>query len=220
MQRFFDIIFSASALFFLFPVFLTTIIILKFTGEGEIFFKQNRVGKDGDIFGLFKFATMLKNSPNIGTGTVTTNNDPRILPLGKFLRATKINELPQLINIINGDMSLVGPRPLTEEVFSNYNKNIQDIILSVRPGLSGIGSIIFRNEENILNDDSLDYYNNVLLPYKGILEKWYVKKKNLYIYFSVIILTISIVIFPKFNIIRKIFPDLPKIPSELEDKLN
>ena len=99
MERFFDIILSGLALLVLSPIFIIVIFILKLTGEGEIFFLQERIGKDGKLFKLYKFATMLKDSPNIGTGTITTKDDPRVLPVGKFLRKTKINELPQLLNI-------------------------------------------------------------------------------------------------------------------------
>ena len=104
MIRFFDVLISAITLLLLLPLFLLIVILLRFTGEGEIFFLQERIGKDGKKFELFKFATMLKNSPDIGTGTVTMKNDPRVLPLGRFLRKTKINELPQLLNILFGTM--------------------------------------------------------------------------------------------------------------------
>ena len=128
MDRFFDIIFSIFALLVFLPIFIIIILILKFTGEGEVFFLQERIGKGGKIFKLLKFATMLKDSPNIGTGTVTMKNDSRILPVGKFLRKTKINELPQLLNILFGDMSVIGPRPLTPQTFKSYSFNIQETI--------------------------------------------------------------------------------------------
>ena len=108
MQRMLDIFFSGLAIFCLSPLLLPIACILRITGEGEVFFIQNRVGRKSDQFGLIKFATMLKDSPNIGTGEITINNDPRVLPLGKFLRKSKINELPQLWNILVGDMSVVG----------------------------------------------------------------------------------------------------------------
>ena len=150
MERIFDIILSSLALLVCFPLMLPLAVILKSTGEGEIFFIQDRIGKKGKVFGLFKFATMLKDSPNIGTGTVTMKNDPRVLPVGKFLRKTKINELPQLLNILFGQMSIIGPRPLTIQTFSAYSVDTQNIIKQVRPGLSGVGSIIFRGEEEIM----------------------------------------------------------------------
>ena len=121
MERFFDILFSSFALLVLSPLLIPVVIILKFSGEGEVFFLQERIGKNGKLFKLFKFATMLKDSPNLGTGTVTMKDDPRVLPVGKFLRKTKINELPQLLNIFFGDMSVIGPRPLTAETFGSYS---------------------------------------------------------------------------------------------------
>ena len=107
MQRFFDFILSLIAIIFLSPLLLFITIILRFSGEKEVFFLQNRVGKNGHLFKIIKFATMFKNSPNIGSGTITIKNDPRILPLGYFLRKSKINELPQLFNILKGEMSLI-----------------------------------------------------------------------------------------------------------------
>ena len=144
MERFLDILFSGLALLALSPLLVPIVIILKFSGEGEVFFFQERIGKDGKLFKLYKFATMLKDSPNLGTGTVTMRDDPRVLPVGKFLRKTKINELPQLLNIFLGDMSVIGPRPLTAQTFGSYSDNTKAVISQVRPGLSGVGSIIFR----------------------------------------------------------------------------
>ena len=143
MERLFDVLFSATALLILSPLFVPIVIILRLSGEGEVFFFQERIGKNGELFKLFKFATMLKDSPNLGTGTVTMKNDPRILPVGKFLRTSKVNELTQLLNIFLGDMSIIGLRPLTIQTFGSYSKITQDTIKEVRPGLSGVGSIIF-----------------------------------------------------------------------------
>jgi lipopolysaccharide/colanic/teichoic acid biosynthesis glycosyltransferase len=222
LQRLFDILFSFLALLALAPIFFLVIIILRFTGEGEIFFIQKRVGKGGKYFGLFKFATMLKNSPNIGTGTITIKGDPRVLPFGSILRKTKINELPQLLNIFLGHMSVIGPRPLTSETFNAYDLIIQKTIQQVRPGLSGIGSIIFRDEENVLSGGKkgVGFYSNIIAPYKGLLEEWYVEHHNIYIYFIAIILTILIVIFPKTQLPWLIFKNLPIPPDILKNDLN
>ncbi len=222
MERFFDVIFSGLALLVLSPLLVPIILILRFSGEGEIFFLQERIGKGGELFKLFKFATMLKDSPNIGTGTVTMKGDPRILPVGKFLRKTKINELPQLLNIFFGDMSVIGPRPLTAQTFSSYSAQTQTIIKKVRPGLSGVGSIIFRGEEEIMHgaSASMDFYNNVIAQYKGSLEEWFVFNKGMYIYFFAIFLTVWAVIFPSTNIAWKVFKDLPEPPEELKQALN
>ena len=166
LERFFDIFFSALALLVLSPLLLLVILVLRFSGEGEVFFLQERVGKSGRTFKLMKFATMLKNSPNIGTGTVTVRDDPRVLPVGKLLRKSKINELPQLLNIFLGHMSIIGPRPLTAQTFGFYSLEAQGVVRKVRPGLSGIGSIIFRGEEEIMSgaSASVEFYSDVIAP--------------------------------------------------------
>ncbi|MCK5536954.1 MAG: sugar transferase [Bacteroidales bacterium] len=218
MQRFFDILFSGLALIVFSPFLIPIAIALKLTGEGEIFYVQQRVGKDGKMFGLLKFATMLKDSPNIGTGTITVKNDPRVLPIGKFLRKTKINELPQLLNIFLGDMSVIGPRPQAERCFLAFPKVSQDAIKRVKPGLSGMGSIVFRDEESILDNpeiDRLKFYDDVIAPYKGELEQWYVEHQDLYTYFMLIGLTVWVVLFPEKDTYKKVFSDLPPVPEVL-----
>ena len=221
MQRIFDILFSALGLIILAPLLVPIMIILKFTGEGEIFFIQQRVGRSGKMFGLLKFATMLKNSPNIGTGTITVKGDPRVLPFGSFLRKTKINELPQLINILKGDMSVIGPRPQDLRCFVVFNKEDQENIKKIRPGLSGIGSIFFRDEESIMDrDDIVDkekFYDEVISPYKGKLESWYYKNKSLFLYFKLIWLTAVVVISSKYKVnYNNLFEDFPAVPDELK----
>lgn len=217
MQRFLDIILSFTALLFLSPLLVPIMIILKLSGEGEVFFVQQRVGLGGRLFGLYKFATMLKNSPNVGTGTVTVKDDPRILPLGKFLRKTKINELPQLLNILNGSMSIIGPRPQTQRCFDAFPQTVQGVIIQIRPGLSGIGSIIFRDEENMLHShsDPECFYDDVIMPYKGALEEWYVANQGLRTYVLLIVLTVWVVLFPKSRAVWSSFHNLPLPPVEL-----
>jgi lipopolysaccharide/colanic/teichoic acid biosynthesis glycosyltransferase len=222
MQRILDIFFSGLALLLLLPLLLPIALLLRLTGEGEIFFLQERVGKNGKPFKLYKFATMLKNSPNVGTGTVTMKNDPRVLPMGKFLRKTKINELPQLLNILLGDMSVVGPRPQAQKNFNAFPQQLQKIIVKVKPGLSGLGSIVFRGEEDILSDHagSVDFYDNVLAPYKGQVEAWYVRNQSLSTYFLVIFVTVWVVLFPSSGIVWRVFKDLPAPPDKLVTPLN
>ena len=217
MQRILDIIFSGLALVLLSPVFVFVVIILKFTGEGEILFIQTRVGRFKNSIQLLKFATMIKNSPNLGTGTITIKGDPRVLPFGKLLRKTKVNELPQLINIFKGDMSIIGPRPQTQRCFNAFPPTYQESIIKVRPGLSGIGSVIFRNEEEMLQntDDAHHLYDKVIMPFKGELEQWYVKNQNLNIYLVLILITLWIVIKPQSKVVWRLFKELPKPPVEL-----
>jgi lipopolysaccharide/colanic/teichoic acid biosynthesis glycosyltransferase len=222
MQRFFDVLFSGLALLALSPLLVPIALVLRFTGEGEVFFLQERVGKDGKAFKLFKFATMLKNSPNMGTGTVTLKGDPRVLPVGKFLRKTKINELPQLLNIFLGDMSVVGPRPQTHRCFVAFPADLQSVIVQVKPGLSGIGPIVFRGEEDILADhgSSEAFYDNVIAPYKGEVEAWYVSHQTLGNYFKVIGVTVWVVLFPSSGIVWRAFKGLPVPPEALRGALN
>lgn len=197
-------------------------LILKFSGEGEVFFVQERVGKEKKLFRLFKFATMLKDSQKIGSGTVTMKDDPRVLPVGSFLRKTKINELPQLLNVFLGHMSLIGPRPQASRCFNAFPVKFQDIIIQVKPGLSGIGPIVFRGEEDILENHKgvLDFYDNIIGPYKGDVESWYVGKQNLLMYFSLILLTVWVVLFPKSDLVWRVFKDLPVPPVDLKIDLN
>jgi lipopolysaccharide/colanic/teichoic acid biosynthesis glycosyltransferase len=222
MDRFFDFLFSGIALVLLSVLMVPIVITLRLTGEGEVFFLQERIGKGGKTFKLFKFATMLKNSPNVGTGTVTMRGDPRVLPVGSFLRKTKLNELPQLLNIFFGEMSVIGPRPLTTQTFGAYSESTQALITQVRPGLSGVGSIIFRGEEEIMHGAaaSVDFYVNVIAPYKGALEEWFVSNKSLYIYFLAIFVTVWVVLIPDTNATWRIFKDLPEPPEELKQALN
>jgi len=217
MQRFFDIFFSGLALIIFSPLLVLIVMVLRFSGEGEVFFAQQRVGLNGKMFGLLKFATMLKNSPYIGTGTVTVKNDPRILPIGRFLRKTKIDELPQLLNVFFGDMSIVGPRPQELRCFEAFTADVQRHIVKVRPGLSGIGSIIFRDEESLLHDakDPVIFYDAVIAPYKGEVEKWYIDNQSLANYFLIIFVTVWAVLFTGSRIIWRVFPSLPHPPKEL-----
>src|ERR1700712_2110207 len=174
IKRLIDILLATTALILLSPILIPSIIILLFTGEHEVFYFQKRVGYKNKLFQIWKFATMQKNSPNIGTGEITLRNDPRVTKFGKILRMTKINELPQIINVFKGDMSIVGPRPLMEVSFKLYNPEVQKVIYNSKPGITGIGSIMFRDEEKILSDaaDPKAMYA-AIYPYKGALEMWY-----------------------------------------------
>lgn len=217
MQRLLDIVFSGLALLLLSPLLVPIAIALRLSGEGEVFYVQQRVGRGGKPFGLYKFATMLKNSPNLGTGTVTVKDDPRVLPLGRWLRKTKINELPQLLNILKGDMSIVGPRPQTQRCFDAFPARSQAQIVKVRPGLSGIGSIVFRDEEELMHASAEPekFYDSVIMPYKGLLEEWYVAHQGLRTYLVSIVATAWAVLFPSSPFVWKAFTDLPSPPPEL-----
>ncbi len=212
LKRITDIFLSFLSLFLLSPILLPIIIILKFTAEGEVFYLQERIGINKKKFYIIKFATMLKNSMKMGTGSITIENDFRVTNFGKYLRKSKINELPQLINILKGDISIVGPRPLVKNTFIAYPKKIQDKIYNVKPGLTGIGSIIFRDEESIIskNKDPHKFYKRVIAPYKGELEMWYQRNRSFLLDIQLIFITAWVILFPFSKIYEKWFENLPK----------
>lgn len=219
MTRLFDLVFSFISIVILFPFMIPIMIGLKLTGEHYVFYCQPRVGKGGKDFKVFKFATMLKDSPNMPGGVLTQKDDPRILPMGNFLRKTKINELPQLINILIGQMSFVGPRPQARRHYELYSSDIRSEIDRIPPGLTGIGSIVFRDEEAILNTISGDrdrFHDTVIAPYKGELEIWYTKHRNIGTYFTLILMTAWSVFMPDSRIHFKLLKTLPKPPPELQ----
>ncbi|CAA6810155.1 MAG: Lipid carrier--UDP-N-acetylgalactosaminyltransferase [uncultured Sulfurovum sp.] len=223
MQRFLDITLSSFALILLSPLLLCISIILKTTGN-KVFYRQKRVGVNGVAFDVLKFTTMIENSENMGTGTITLKDDSRVLPIGKFLRKSKLNELPQLMNILQGDMSLIGPRPQDIIGFNAFNLKEQKIIIQVRPGLSGIGPIFFRNEDEIMERASIidkkEFYVDYIAPYKGKIEAWYVENKSLYLYLRLIFMTLYVVFVPRNKIdYLKVFKNFPTPPKELSPYL-
>ena len=213
-KRLLDIFVSLISLIVLIPAFIPIIIILRFSAEGEVFYFQERFGINNSKFKIWKFATMLKNSMNLGTGSITLQNDPRVTKFGSFLRKTKINELPQIINILKGDISLVGPRPLVTKTFMAYNEEVKSKIYNVKPGLTGIGSIIFRDEESIISEvkdeDPHEFYKRVIAPYKGELEMWYQRHNSFFLDLQLIFLTAWVIFFPTSKLYEKWFKDLPK----------
>jgi lipopolysaccharide/colanic/teichoic acid biosynthesis glycosyltransferase len=213
LKRIIDILIASLALILLSPILIPSIMILLVTGEREVFYFQKRIGYKNRLFNIWKFATMVKNSPNMGTGEITLRNDPRVTKFGKILRMTKVNELPQIFNVLNGDMSIVGPRPLMEVSFKLYPEEIQKVIYNCKPGMTGIGSLIFRDEERIVSEaaEPKAMYATIY-PYKGALELWYQKHASLYTDFMIIFLTAWSILFPSNKLVHKIFTDLPNRP--------
>ena len=213
-KRLLDIFLSFSALVILLPAFIPIIIILKFSAEGEVFYFQERYGIYNSKFQIWKFATMLKNSMEMGTGSITLRNDFRVTRIGHFLRITKINELPQLINILKGDISIVGPRPLVKSDYDAYPSTVRDNIYNVKPGLTGIGSIIFRDEESIISavtvENPHEFYKRVIAPYKGELEMWYQEHNSFFLDLQLIFMTAWVILLPTSKLYEKWFKDLPK----------
>ncbi len=212
LKRILDLTISIVALILLSPFLIPIIILLKLTGEGEVWYKQNRVGHKNQNFKIWKFATMLKNSPNMGTGSLTVRDDPRVTPMGKYLRKSKVNELPQIINVLKGDMSIVGPRPQMKVDFDVYPENVQATIYNEKPGITSIGSIIFRDEEKLMTDTDRpikEYYADVIAPYKGKLELWYQERASIFNDIKIIFLTAWSILFPESKLVRKLFKGLP-----------
>ena len=222
VKRFFDLFFSLLIISLLSPLLLPIIIGLKLTGEGYIFYEQKRVGYKNQLFDILKFATMLKDSPNMPGGVITMKRDPRITPMGGFLRSTKINELPQIFNVFRGDMSIVGPRPvMKKQSFDHYPPDVQAVIYNVLPGITGIGSVVFRDEEQLITDakaagkDPKQFYIHDIYPYKGQLEKWYQANQSFLTDIKILFLTAWAIIFPKTDLAFKWFDGLPEKPASL-----
>ncbi|HEY4148713.1 MAG TPA: sugar transferase, partial [Chitinophagaceae bacterium] len=215
IKRFFDILISLLVLVLLLPFLLPIAVILRFTGEGYVFYYQKRIGYHNRYFDIIKFATMLKNSPNMGTGSITLRNDPRLLPMGKFLRKSKINELPQILNVLKGDMSIVGPRPLVDKTFNAYPEAMRHKVYDSKPGITGIGSVVFRDEEKLISESGMpphEFYEQAVAPYKGALEIWYNRNKGFRVDSMILLLTVWAILFPQSDITHKVFKDLPQRP--------
>ena len=207
-----DLAISGSVLILLMPVFLPLVVLLACTGEGYVFYRQKRIGLKNTYFDILKFATMLKDSPNIGTGEITLRQDPRVTKVGRVLRKTKINELPQILNVLLGQMSIVGPRPLVDRTFNAYPEDIRHKVYASKPGITGIGSLVFRDEEALISASTLpphEYYSQVIAPYKGDLEMWYLNRKSLGVDCVIIFLTAWSILFSKNQLVYRLFPDLP-----------
>mgnify|MGYP006286504277 FL=1 len=218
MTRFFDILLSFIAILILLPLFVLISLILLLTGEHAVFYLQERIGRKEKPFRVVKFVTMVRISENMKGGLVTQKNDTRVLPVGRFLRKTKINELPQLFNVFIGQMSFVGPRPQAPQHYSLYNEKQREAISKQRPGITGIGSIIFRNEEKLLENSGMDhseFHDKVITPYKGDLEIWYSCHKSLGLYLKILFWTF-IVIFFNTNKWKNGFRDIPAPPQKLD----
>ena len=193
IKRLFDIIFSFVGIVFLFPVFIIVSILIKIDSSGPVFFLQERVGLNGKFFKIIKFRSMKTNHNN--SLTVTLENDKRITRIGKKIRKYKIDEIPELINVFIGDMSLVGPRPDVPG-YADLLKGESRNILKLRPGITSIASIKYANEEMILlnEDDPIAYNNNIIFPDKVKLNLNYYYNNNIWIDIKIIFATLFAVL--------------------------
>lgn len=189
MKRLFDLVLSICGILFLLPFFIIISVLIKLDSPGNIIFKQIRITKDGKEFKIFKFRTMRPDTEK--QGQITIGADNRITSIGNFLRKTKLDELPQLFNIVMGDMSFVGPRPEVPKYVRMYTRN-QKEILKVRAGITDYASIYFSNESEILGKqkDPEKFYIEKIMPYKIELNKKYIKEARLITDIKIIFLTI------------------------------
>lgn len=181
MKRAFDFIFSFIGLILLSPIFLIISLLIALSSKGGVFYKQTRVGKDNIDFKVYKFRSMIVNADKKGLLSIGKDGrDPRITKIGYILRKYKLDELPQLINVLKGDMSLVGPRPEVRKYVDLYDDN-QKEILKVKPGITDIASITFKNENDLLSQspNPEDYYIQEIMPKKISLSLEYVKTRSL-----------------------------------------
>ncbi|MEZ7766628.1 sugar transferase [Haemophilus parahaemolyticus] len=190
MIRFFDFILSLVGLVVLAPIFIVLAIWIKIDSKGPVFYKQVRVGENGIDFGLFKFRSMVVDADKKGLITVG-GRDPRITRSGYFIRKYKLDELPQLINVLVGDMSLVGPRPEVRKYVDLYTDE-QQKVLSVKPGITDYASIEYMDENEILgkSSDPEKTYIEEIMPEKIKYNMKYINNKSLFEYFKIILLTV------------------------------
>lgn len=194
MIRFFDIFFSLCGLFILLPLFVIVYFAIRLESRGSAIFRQDRVGKDGRLFSILKFRSMREERKE-DRPLITVTGDPRITKVGRVIRKTKVDELPQLWNVLRGDMSLVGPRPEVPKYVALYTTEQREV-LSVQPGVTDLASLTYVNEETILSqtDDPENYYQKVVLPEKIRLNLIYIRKRTLRNYFSTLLGTVQKVV--------------------------
>ena len=218
-KRFLDICVSGVSILLLAPVWVPIAIVLKLTGDHDVFYGQTRIGRGNRHFKIWKFVTMVRNAETMAGGMHTTQGDPRVTRIGRFLRKTKLNELPQVFNILFGDMSIVGPRPQVDETFAPFPDEVKNRIYSVRPGLTGIGSLVYRDEERILSQCgkrgiTVKYcYEQEIAPHKGALEMWYLEHVSFLTDLKLILATAWVVLFPASDLVGRWFTGLPKRPA-------
>jgi lipopolysaccharide/colanic/teichoic acid biosynthesis glycosyltransferase len=181
LKRLFDFVVASILLVIALPIFLIVAGLVAFTSRGPLFYRQKRVGRDGRLFEIFKFRTMRQDADRTGP-SVTSADDDRITKIGRILRVTKLDEIPQLFNVIRGDMSLVGPRPQVPRFVEHFNPDLRELVLRVRPGITGPTALRFRNEEQMLANqpDRETYYIHTILPIKLEMDAEYVRSCSLY----------------------------------------
>lgn len=195
LKRVTDYVIAGLGLLLLAPLMGVIAILIKLDSPGSVFFAHERVGRYGRKFKVLKFRTMVQDAPRLG-GAITAGHDPRITRVGRFLRATKLDELPQLWNVLKGEMSLVGPRPEVEKYVQLYPEEARQLILSVPPGITGLTQIRYRHEERLLaqQSDPEKHYCEVLLPQKIASDIEYVKTRGALTDLRLLVQTVFVVL--------------------------
>ena len=212
LKRLLDLTFALLGLIIAIPILIIAIFLLFFSGEKSPLFAQYRVGLSGELFLFYKLRTMRKIKKGEKNSSLTLADDKRITFLGKFLRATKIDELPQLFNVIYGDLSIVGPRALMPEIFNLYSLSERQQIATIRPGITGLGSIIFRNEQYILrkyNQPSEKTYKDEIAPVKASLELWYIDRMSFSLDLKILFTTLWLLLYSRSKIAYRLIKKLP-----------
>ena len=213
LKRFLDALVAVIAIVLTAPIMALTIFMLVLSGESSPILAQWRVGRSGHLFLFYKFRTMKRLKGDDKGSSLTLANDARITFLGRLLRASKIDEFPQFFNVLNGDISFVGPRPLMPEIFKIYSKEDQQIIASVKPGITGLGSVVFRDEQSILKNASKPsevVYKEQIAPAKAYLETWYVENQSFMVDFKILVLTVWSVLYSRTRLVYRLFKNIPR----------
>ena len=215
MRRVVDVAAAGLALTALAVPMALVAMVLRLTGEGRVLYRQERVGLGGRTFHVLKFTTMREGSDPLDAPGYTVEGDPRVLPVGRLLRKAKINELPQFVNVLKGDMTLVGWRPVSPRSFADYSPTIQRKLLQARPGVTGVGSLVFRDEEALVSRAQAlgrapgDCYLQDIKPYKGAVEAWYQDHRSLLLDLRILVATALSVALPRRLDVRAWLPGLP-----------
>ena len=201
IKRFFDIVFAVIGLLLTSPIVLFVILLKKITGEKEVFYIKGRVGKGGKLFPFIKLSSMIPAQKGEKTSSLTLSNDSRITPLGHFIRKTKIDEFPQFVNILRGELSFIGPRALMPKIHKDYSKKVKQELTKIRPGVTGLATVVFRNEAELLAQsdytNELEFYKEVIAPAKGAIEMIYTKNQGFILDFTILLLTIWQIFIPQ-----------------------
>jgi lipopolysaccharide/colanic/teichoic acid biosynthesis glycosyltransferase len=197
LKRLFDFSVSIVAFVLFMPLFCLISLLIKITSKGPIFFRQERIGKSFEPFHIYKFRTMVQDAPNLGGPLTQGQRDPRITGVGYYLRKTKLDELPQLLNVITGDMSIVGPRPEVKKYVDAAREDYEELLL-LQPGITGLASIKYHDEGKLLSesDDPEKTYLETILPDKISIDREYIPKATVFYDIYLILATIFTVLKP------------------------